>query len=155
MSRTTVANDSRHATDSVLRSPAPAVSVQHRSGDRFDIEMRGHTITVDQPQDAGGTDIGPTPTELFVASLASCVAFYARRYFARHEVDPGELSVHATYEMTTKPPRVGEIEISVHVPADLPAARREALLAVVNHCTVHNSLTTPPEVSISLADGLS
>jgi putative redox protein len=152
MSSTTVANDSRHPTDSVLRSPAPAVSVHHRGGDRFDIEMRRHTITVDQPQDAGGTDIGPTPTELFVASLASCVAFYARRYFARHEVDPGDLSVQATYQMMAKPPRVGEIEISVQIPADLPAAKREALLAVVNHCTVHNSLTTPPEVSISLAD---
>jgi putative redox protein len=35
----------------------------------------------------GGGDVGPTPTELFVAGLASCVAFYARRYLRRHDID--------------------------------------------------------------------
>jgi hypothetical protein len=46
-------------------------------GDRFAIDARGHTITVDQPADVGGADTAPTPTELFVASLAGCVGFYA------------------------------------------------------------------------------
>ncbi|WP_199238734.1 OsmC family protein [Kribbella steppae] len=114
--------------------------------------MRGHVVTVDQPQDAGGQDYGPTPTELFVASVASCVEFYARRYLARHHIDPTGLSVRASYHLAAKPPRVDQIEISIDVPTDLPATRRDALLAVANHCTVHNSLTTPPRVEITLAD---
>ena len=61
-----------------------ALTVAHRGGDRFRIRVRGHEIDVDQPVGDGGEDTAPTPTELFVAGLASCVAFYARRYLARH-----------------------------------------------------------------------
>ena len=56
--------------------PLPAAQMLHvtwQSEDRFDIQIRGHTITVDQPTEIGGDDVGPTPTELFVAGLASCV----------------------------------------------------------------------------------
>jgi organic hydroperoxide reductase OsmC/OhrA len=49
--------------------------VRHLDGDRFAINIRGHQIHVDQPIDAGGEDTAPTPTELFIAGLASCVAF--------------------------------------------------------------------------------
>jgi uncharacterized OsmC-like protein len=45
----------------------------HLDGDRFAISIRDHMITVDQPVADGGQDTAPTPTELFVASLASCV----------------------------------------------------------------------------------
>ena len=83
---------------------------------------------------------------------AECVAFYARRYLARDHIDPTGLSVRASYHLAAKPPRVDQIEISIDVPTDLPATRRDALLAVANHCTVHNSLTTPPRVEITLAD---
>lgn len=54
----------------------------HRGGDRFRIRVRGHDIDVDQPVGDGDGDTAPTPTELFVAGLASCVAFYARRCLA-------------------------------------------------------------------------
>ena len=54
-----------------------AVSVQHAGGDAYAITVRGHALLVDQPEADGGQDAGATPTELLVASLASCVAFYA------------------------------------------------------------------------------
>ena len=56
-------------------APEHTVHVEHQGGDRFGIEVRGNTLTVDQPADAGGEDTAPTPTELLVASLASCNAF--------------------------------------------------------------------------------
>ena len=43
------------------------LDVRHLDGDRFAIDVRGHTITVDQPVDAGGEDTARTLTELFVA----------------------------------------------------------------------------------------
>ena len=55
------------------------ISVRYRLGDRLDVAVRGHQVTVDQPADARGKDSGPTPTELFVSGLASCVGFYAER----------------------------------------------------------------------------
>jgi len=60
-----------------LKAPVQSMSVRYCGGERYDIAVRGHTLTVDQPADAGGEDAAPTPTELFVASLASCVVFHA------------------------------------------------------------------------------
>jgi len=126
--------------------------VEHRGGDRFDISVRGHIIAVDQPVRDGGDDTAPTPTELFVASLASCVAFYARRYLARHHLPTEGLAVEATFDMGSRPARVAGVTLRVILPDGVPAERRDALLAVATHCTVHNTLETTPDVSITLSD---
>jgi putative redox protein len=125
--------------------------VEHRGGDKFDISIRGHVITVDQPVTDGGDDTAPTPTELFIASLASCVAFYARRYLSRHHLPTEGLAVETTFEMGSRPARVSGIDVRVLVPKGVPAERLDALLAVATHCTVHNTLDTKPDVLITLA----
>ncbi len=124
--------------------------VRHLNDDRFAIDIRSHTLLVDQPFGAGGTDLAPTPTELFVAGLASCVAFYARRYLARHRLDSAGLVVSASYSIGGRPTRVQDVKILITPPADLPAERRDAFLAVASHCTVHNTLTTPADVDVAL-----
>ena len=128
----------------------PTVSVTHQGGDRFEIDVRGHRIRVDQPESMGGEDTAPTPTELFVASLASCSAFYARRYLSRHDLPVEGLRVETAYEMGTAPSRVSAFEVKVHLPAGIPAERHAALIAMVSHCTVHSTLTHEPEVTIEL-----
>jgi uncharacterized OsmC-like protein len=142
----------RHAA----RSPAPSdveqfdtVTVRPHGRESFDITVRGHLVTVDQPP-PGGDDTAPTPTELFVASLAGCVAFYAQRYLVRHELPVDGLQVRARWEMAARPARVAGVRLEIRVPASLPPDRRDGLLAVASHCTVHNSLEDPPEVTIGL-----
>jgi uncharacterized OsmC-like protein len=127
------------------------VRVDYESGDRFRIAVRQHTIRVDQPASDGGEDTAPTPTELFIASLASCVAFYARRFSARHDIPTDGLAVTAEFSMASHPARVGEITLQVHVPAELSPEQQASLLAVTSHCTVHSTLMKPPEVRIELA----
>ena len=106
---------------------------------------------VDQPAETVGQDSAPTPTELFVASLATCVAFYAGRYLTRHGYGRAGLAVSVGYDMASgRPARVGAVRLAVRVPADLPPERWAALRAVVSHCTVHNSLAVPPPVTIDL-----
>jgi uncharacterized OsmC-like protein len=125
--------------------------VDHRGGDKFDIVMGDHVVRVDQPEHAHGEDTGPTPTELFIAGLASCVAFYARRYLRRHQLPEEGLAVEVSYRMADKPARVGAIDLRIQAPDGLPPERRDALLAVASHCTVHNSITTPPEITVDYA----
>lgn len=128
----------------------PAVEVTHITGDRFAIRIRDHVIHVDQPESDGGTDTAPTPTELFVASLASCVAFYARRYLSRHGLPDEGLAVSASSEFGAKPSRVASVVVTLTLPQGVPEEKRAPLLAVASHCTVHNTLEHPPEVRIQL-----
>lgn len=121
------------------------------AGEAYQVTVRGHELQVDQPTEAGGQDSAPTPTELFVTSLATCVAFYAGSYLSRHGYSRDGLGASVEYELATdRPARVDSIRITLRVPTDLPAERWPALQAVASHCTVHNSLTTPPSVRVEL-----
>jgi uncharacterized OsmC-like protein len=139
-------------TQTTVQTGAELMDVRFVSGEAYEVAVRGHRVMVDQPVDAGGEDNAPTPTELFVASLATCVAFYAGRYLTRHGFNRDGLGVSLGFDMADdRPARVAVVRLTVRVPADVPAERRAALQAVVSHCTVHNSLTTPPDVTIHLA----
>jgi putative redox protein len=130
------------------------VEVFHVEGDRFLIEVRDHALMVDQPEADGGDDLGPTPTELFVGSLASCVGFYAGRFLRRHDLPVAGLRVHARFDMAERPARVGSVSLQVVLPPGVPLASRAALLAVVEHCTVHNSIKRTPDVRIELTESV-
>lgn len=139
----------------VTERPASAgareMDVRFVGGESYEVSVRGHRVLVDQPAEDGGLDTAPTPTELFVASLATCVGFYAGRYLTRHGYSREGLAVTASFGMAAdRPARVSDIRLMVRPPAGLPADRLPALHAVVSHCTVHNSLTCPPSVTIDL-----
>jgi len=70
---------------------------------------RGHSVLTDQPAAAGGEDAGMTPTDLLVASLSSCIAFYAGRYLDRHGMNRDGPKVTADFTLDTDcPARTGE-----------------------------------------------
>lgn len=139
-------------TTEMIARNTPVMRVEHVGEDRFSIDVRGHRLLVDQPAELGGEDTAPTPTELFVASLASCVAFYARRYLRRHGLPSEGLAVEADHVLTTKPARVSDIGLRLILPDGFPDERRDALLAVAGHCTVHHSITSAPNIVLRLAD---
>jgi uncharacterized OsmC-like protein len=131
---------------------ASQVEVSYLGGESYAIATRGHALLTDQPTTAGGADTAMTPTELLVASLSSCVAFYAGRYLARHGLNRDGLHVTAAFTTATdRPARVGNVRLTIQVPGDLPASREAALLAVASHCTVHNTLRQAPDIAIGLA----
>lgn len=120
------------------------------AGDAFEIRIRGHVLTVDQPLSDGGKDTAATPVELFVAAVASCAAHYAGRYLDRHGVSRDGLSVRAEFRMADDlPARVAALSVTVLAP-ELPPQRLAALRAVVSHCTVTNTLARPPEVELDV-----
>lgn len=126
----------------------PQIDVYALGGDSFSIECRQHRLVVDQPSADGGTDTGPTPTELFVASLPACVAFYGRRFLDRHGL-PDLIAVRAGWEMGERPTRVAKIDIVVTV-RSLPEELEQRFRDVIEHCTVHNTISACVETSIEV-----
>jgi uncharacterized OsmC-like protein len=128
----------------------PPVVVRPLDGERVEVAVRGHRLVLDQPA-PDGDDTGPTPVEVFVAGLAGCVAVLARRYLARHALPDAGLVVSAEYDVADRPSRVAAVRVVLTPPPGLTDARRRGLLAVASHCTVHTSLTVPPQVDVVLA----
>ncbi len=134
-----------------VRDATTSLTVTHMYEDAFEIDMRGHRLVVDQPVDAGGADLGPTPTELFLAGLASCVGFYAARYLRRHQLAADALQVDCDATMSQQPPaRVAAVRLRLTGLPPMTHQQRKVLLTVADHCTVHTSLRQPPNVRIEL-----
>lgn len=129
------------------------IELVHEGGTRFRADIRGHRVIFDQPPESGGEDRGPTPPEMFVASLAGCVGYHAGRFLERHGRSTDGLGVHATFVLGERPARVVSVDLAVVVPPGLEDALRAPLLAVVEHCTVSNSIRLAPAVRISVASG--
>ena len=133
-----------------MSSGSHRLTFEHVRGDEFLVRLRAHELRTDQPD----SDRGPSPIELFVLSLATCVAHYSGRYLRRHELSDAGHVVQAEYEMATdRPARVAEIRVTVQVKTSLTPQQKTALQAVANHCTVHNTLRQPPAVEIRVDSG--
>lgn len=120
------------------------IRVLHEAGDRFRVQIRDHELVVDQP---GSGDAGPTPTELFVASLISCTAFFVHRFLARRGIADGDLAVSGEMAWAEDHSRVTGIAMRVASTAGIPSDLHAALQRVVDHCTVSESIRGLPELS--------
>ena len=127
------------------------LSVTHHDGMRYDIVTGKHRVVTDQPVEDGGKDAGPSPVELFVGSLASCVAYFVGRFCSRHDISREGLSVEAEWAMAENPHRVGRVDLAIRVPHRLTPEMKDRLLKVAHGCTVHQSLAVAPTVGITLA----
>jgi putative redox protein len=110
---------------------ATTVVVKHSADTKCVATVRGHELRVDQPLADGGTDEAPNPVELFVVSLAACVAYFAGQYLKRYGVSRAGLTVDAEYRKTERPARVASINLRVIVPAGLSVGLAKPLHAVV------------------------
>lgn len=121
-------------------------------GKIFKAQVRGHEIAVDQPLDNNGEDTAPTPTELLVASLGTCVGLYANSFLKRHKIDTTGVSLDVSWEKATDPDRISAFKIKLHVPAGVPEKLRAPLLRVAKSCYVHHTIANDPSVEVDLVD---
>ena len=126
------------------------LTVAYKGGARYDVTSGTHMLVTDQPIADGGGDAGMSPVELFVGSLASCVAYFVGRYCARHQIPCEGFTVDAEWSYAEQPHRVGAVELRVNLPSAVTPEQREKLLKVAHGCTVHQSLAVPPKVEVQL-----
>lgn len=108
-------------------------------GFETEVEIRGHRFTIDETVEDGGKDLGPRPTELLAASLASCTAITIVMYADRKEWEVGAIEVAVDY----KTPSVDagpSFDVRISVPAELSDEQRERILVIASKCPVHKTL---------------
>jgi putative redox protein len=136
----------------MVEAEVPYLTVSRRGAHRFEVEVEGHRLTVDEGVAGGGRDAGPTPTELLAASLASCAAAHAEAYLVAHAYATDGLTVACHYQLShDQPPRVGSLDLTVRAPSSLPDEHRRDLLKAVEQCVVGNTLRTPPVLNMMVA----
>lgn len=112
---------------------------RRRKGYEHEIEIREHRLISDEPERRGGTDQGPTPTELLAASLASCTAITIEMYADRKKWDLGQVEVEVDFTESEKE-MPAEFEVEITVPAELDEDQRKRLLVIAGKCPVHKAI---------------
>ena len=117
----------------------PQAIARRRQGYEHEIEIREHRLIADEPEDSGGGDQGPRPTELLAASLATCTAITIEMYANRKEWNLGDVEVAVDFTEGTSgsAPR---FEVRIQVPAELDDEQRRRILVIAGKCPVHRAL---------------
>jgi len=120
-----------------------------------EISAGAHRLIADEPREAGGSDAGPDPYSLLLASLGACTAMtlqiYARRKewpLERVEVRLRHSRIHAEdcEVCETRRGSVDRIERQISLSGQLSEEQRGRLLEIAARCPVHRTLTS--EISI-------
>jgi uncharacterized OsmC-like protein/fermentation-respiration switch protein FrsA (DUF1100 family) len=130
-----------------------AVVVSQRDPARLvrDVLAGSHSLTLDEPVDVGGEDLGPTPYDLLLAALGGCTSMtmqlYAKRKGWSLETATVTLRhdrIHAAdcESCETASGRLDRIERDISIAGDLDDAQRAALVAIAEKCPVHRTLSS-------------
>jgi putative redox protein len=127
------------------------VVARRLDGYAHEVEIEGgHTLVVDEPQEAGGTDTGPRPTLLLAASLASCTAITIEVYAEHKDWDVGSIEVDVDVEYEGAVPST--YAVALKLPPELSDEQRQRLLTIAAKCPVHKVLVG--EASVTVAERL-
>lgn len=139
-------------------------------GYKTKIQVRDITFYADEPESKGGTNTGPTPMEMLMASLGACAAITARMYAERKgwplegvEID---LSMER-YKAADYPSYKGDADgvneflQRITFKGNLTDEQRARLLEIAGRCPVHKVLSQPnfmfeqlydPEATVEAAE---
>ena len=116
----------------------------------FESKLGNHSVIVDVPAGMGGQDRGPTPPELFIASLGSCVAALVAQYCGRSGIDASDMTVDVSFDKVDDPTRLTNLKVRVDLPHGQYADRQAAIHRVAEHCPVHETILTMEGIEIDI-----
>ncbi len=127
------------------------MTIDYEGGMKFRAHARQHDIISDQPP-GKGEDTGPTPPELLIASLGTCIGVYAKFFAQRHDISLEGMKIEMEWGRAENPTRVGEIRARITLPAGIPENYRQGILKSAASCLIHNTLTHSSGIEITLAE---
>ena len=118
------------------------------SGRRVDVAVGGHVVHTDQPLDNGGEDSAVSPFELFLASVGACAGIFVQGFCAKRGLPCDEIRIveRPAYDAQGT---LTQVELEVQLPASFPAKYRDALLRVIDQCSVKKAIAAQPAFRVS------
>ncbi|HLR16429.1 MAG TPA: OsmC family protein [Alcanivoracaceae bacterium] len=133
-------------------------TAQLQEGVRVDVQSRQFSLTLDEPKELGGTDLGMNPVEALLGSLAACQAIVARVYAQKFDVQlddfrvevEGDIDLDGFFGLADVRPGYSEIRYRFHISSPSSQANIDALIAhLQQHCPVGDSLAKPVKLVLS------
>ncbi len=129
--------------------PGESVSRTGASGFRSDVSLSGHTLIADEPEDYGGTNMGPTPYDLLSGALATCTSMTIRMYADHKKLPVDSVTVSVSHDKIhakdcedceQRDGRIDRFERELRVEGDLTDEQLERITEIADRCPVHRTL---------------
>jgi uncharacterized OsmC-like protein len=108
----------------------------------------GTTLRTAAPADNQGDGSSFSPTDLFAASLATCMVTTMAIVAERDGIDLSGLTFRVVKHMKAEPRRLGALPVEIRMPAGIAAQDRPKLERAAHTCPVHRSLGLDVEPSV-------
>ena len=125
------------------------VAVSFPGGAAVDARMGSHVVRTDQPA-PWGEDGAPAPFDLFLASIATCMGFYALRFCQEREIATEGLGLSLETVRDAERKRLGEIRVALTLPSGFPDKYRAAIGRAVDQCAVKKHMVEPPAFTLTV-----
>ena len=112
-------------------------TVESNTGYAQRIESAGHQLTADEGKAAGGTDTGPAPYGLLLASLGACTSITLRMYADRKGWQLGDIHIALRH---TKSDAGDQIERDIRFGAALSEEQRTRLAEIADKTPVTKTI---------------
>lgn len=129
------------------------ITTRYKGDMLFESRLGNHSILIDVPPSMGGSDRGPTPPELFIASLGSCVGAFVAQYCVRSDIDARDMTVDVSFDKVEHPTRLTNLAVRVSLPHGECKDRERALRRVAEHCPVHETIATLEGIDMEIIGG--
>ncbi len=137
------------------------IKVNAKMGAGFRTEIGcSHPFVIDQPKNAGGTDEGPNPLEVFISALPACMCAIGRIIAMQRRLDVRGIEVEVEADIDkgflmgqTKEGRAGftEIRSFIKIDADLTLAEKEALVHEIEaRCPIADNMANTSVMKVEV-----
>jgi len=122
-----------------------------------EIKTRDNVVTADSDSDEGGRNLGPAPTELFLAALGGCIMINISRIAKRMRIElkSVRMRILGIKEQKDRPSSFVELNVDATIDAHtVDHARLEKLVRLSEeNCTVSNALRNAAAPTVRLVWG--
>ncbi len=123
------------------------------------IYSEDHQLIADEPLSVGGSNLGPNPYELLLASLGACTSMTIRMYANRKKINLNDVEVTLKHDRIhaedcadceTQTGFVDKIEKTIKLEGSLTGAERQRILEIADMCPVHKTLHNEIQIKSKL-----